>query len=90
MLNVSLDNRKYVSRINCNKREGYRKIYLVSIGNSNVTKINLYTECIGVLITKMTNAFNIEFSNNDETDYDTEMRIESKLGILLNKKISVT
>jgi hypothetical protein len=32
----------------------------------------------------------MEFPNNDKTDYDTELEIESKLRILLNKKISGT
>lgn len=91
MIDVSLDNNKYVSCINCNeKRDEYRKIYAVSIGNSNTIKINLCTECMGVLVSKMTDAFNMEFPHNDKTDYDAELEIESKLRILLNKKISGT
>lgn len=91
MIDVSLDNNKYVSCINCNeKRDEYRKIYAISIGNSNTIKINLCTECMGVLVSKMTDAFNMEFPHNDKTDYDAELEIESKLRILLNKKISGT
>lgn len=85
MINVNLDNNK-CSCIICNKKENnYRKIYSINIGN---LKLNLCTECMCVLISKMTNAFNTEFPNNDKTDYDIELRVESKLRILLNKKIS--
>lgn len=91
MINVKLDNGKYVSCIVCNeKKNEYRKIYSISIGTSNKLKINLCTECMSILVTKMTNAFNMEFPNNDETDYDIKLKIESKLRILLNKKISGT
>ena len=91
MINISIDNSKYISCLNCNKkRDEYRKIYSITIGNLNPLKINLCTECMGVLVSKMTDAFNMEFPNNDKTDYDTELEIESKLRILLNKKISGT
>lgn len=91
MLDVGLDNGKYTSCLNCNeKQDEYRKIYSITIGNLNPLKINLCTECMDVLASKMTYAFNMEFPNNDKTDYDTELEIESKLRILLNKKISGT
>lgn len=91
MLTVDLDNSKYVSCINCNKkRDEYRKIYSISIGNSNLLKINLCTECMSMLISKMTDSFHAEFPNNKKTKYDSEMQIESKLRILLNKKVSNT
>ena len=91
MLDVGLDNGKYTSCLNCNKKQDeYRKIYSITIGNLNPLKINLCTECMGVLVSKMTYAFNMEFPNNDKTDYDTELEIESKLRILINKKISGT
>lgn len=91
MFDVGLDNGKYTSCLNCNeKQDEYRKIYSITIGNLNPLKINLCTECMGVLVSKMTYAFNMEFPNNDKTDYDTELEIESKLRILLNKKISGT
>ena len=91
MLDVGLDNGKYTSCLNCNKKQDeYRKIYSIAIGNLNPLKINLCAECMGVLVSKMTYAFNMEFPNNDKTDYDIELEIESKLRILLNKKISGT
>lgn len=89
MINVDLDNDKYALCFNCNKKtDEYRKVYSINIGDSNVMRINLCTECMSVLISKMTDAFNMEFPHNDKTDYDTELEIESKLRILLNKKIS--
>lgn len=89
MLDVSLDNSKYISCLICNeKKDEYRKIYSIIIGDSNPLKINLCTECMSMLIYKMTGVLNMEFLNSDKTDYDTEFEIENKLRILLNKKIS--
>lgn len=89
MIDVNLDNSKYASCIVCNeKKNEYRKIYSITMGNSNKLKINLCTECMSILVSKMTDTFNAEFPNNDKTEYDIELAIESKLRILLNKKIS--
>lgn len=89
MISVNLNNSKYVSCIVCNKkRDKYKKIYSINIGDSLQLKFNLCTECMSILVSKMVDAFNMEVPNNERTDYDIELEIESKLRILLNKKIS--
>lgn len=89
MIDINLDNGECVSCFICNEKENeYRKIYLIIMGNSNSLKINICNECMSIFISKMANALNMEFPNSDKTDYDIELRIESKLSILLNKKIS--
>ena len=61
MINISIDNSKYISCLNCNKkRDEYRKIYSITIRNLNPLKINLCTECMSMLVSKMTKAFNME------------------------------
>ena len=78
-----------MSCIVCNKkRDKYKKIYSINIGDSLQLKFNLCTECMSILVSKMVDAFNMEVPNNERTDYDIELEIESKLRILLNKKIS--
>lgn len=89
MIDINLDNGEHVSCLFCNEKENeYRKIYLIIIGNSNSLKFNICNECMDMFISKMENALIKEFPNSNETDYDIESRIGSKLSILLNKKVS--
>lgn len=88
MIDINFDNTEYASCANCQStRDGYRKIYSIEIGERSVIKFNLCTECMSMLIEKTGKSMRMEFPQNKETEHDSEVEIDNKLRMLLNKKI---
>lgn len=69
MFDVKLDNGKYISCINCNKKkDSYRKMYEIIVGDGITTKINICSECMSILVSKMTSLLQEEVLNNNNKE----------------------
>lgn len=69
---------------NCKKKKNkYRNIHSFVVADRN---FNLCTECMAILSEKISNEFQLEFHDREETEED--IVINSKLRILFNRRVN--